>query len=106
MKESAKLIFYVPKDAKEKVKDAVFLAGAGKIGEYEKCSWEVCGVGQFVPSASANPTIGSANELERVEEYRVEVLINDQKEREVVEALQKAHPYECPAFEIIKVQSP
>ncbi|UXD87243.1 NGG1p interacting factor NIF3 [Thalassolituus hydrocarboniclasticus] len=95
-----KLVFYVPVAELESVKTAVFAAGAGNIGEYQECCWQVLGAGQFRPSAAANPFIGQAGKLESVEEYRVEMVCEDACIRAAVQALKAAHPYEEPAYDV------
>ena len=98
-----KLVFFVPVDAKERVKAAVFGAGAGRIGRYECCSWEVAGTGQFRPLEGANPAIGEVGALESVSEYRVEMVLEDARLTDVIAALRAAHPYEEPAFDVVKL---
>ncbi|MFG1481965.1 YqfO family protein [Halobacteriovorax sp. HFRX-2_2] len=95
-----KLVFFVPKANAEIVKDAVFDAGAGTIGNYDRCSFEVEGVGQFRPNQEANPHIGRNGEIEKVVELKVETICPDNKVKEVLEALKKAHPYEEPAIDL------
>ncbi|WP_185266427.1 Nif3-like dinuclear metal center hexameric protein [Halopseudomonas xiamenensis] len=95
-----KLCFYVPEPHLEPVKQAVFSAGGGQIGDYDSCCWQVLGQGQFRPRQGANPFIGKTGELERVAEYRVELVCRDELIREVVAALRAAHPYEEPAFDV------
>ena len=94
--------FYVPVKDAEKVKNAMFHAGAGKIGNYDRCSFEVKGIGQFRPLSGSNPTIGSLSELEAVEELKVDMVCEDAILREVIDALKKSHPYETPAYYAIK----
>ncbi len=94
-----KLVFFVPVADKESVKQAVFAAGAGKIGNYDQCCWEVEGQGQFRPLPGANPAIGQLQNLEKVGEYRVEMVCEDHLIGAVVAALKGAHPYEEPAYE-------
>lgn len=98
-----KLVFYVPKPDADSVKEAIFQTGAGSLGNYSRCSFEVEGVGQFMPNSQANPTIGSSNELARVEELKVEILCTEKNISKAVAALRKNHPYEEPAYEILKV---
>jgi hypothetical protein len=100
-----KLEFYVPKDHVEKVKEAVFAAGAGKIGNYDKCCWCSEGTGQFRPLEGSDPFLGSKGEVERVPEMKVEMVCDDDAIDAVVEALKKAHPYETPAYQHWKVDS-
>lgn len=100
-----KLIFFVPPEALESVKEAVFEAGAGKIGNYDRCCWQALGVGQFRPLAGSNPFIGKANTVEQVEEYRVEMVCADDCLKAALAALKKAHPYEEPAFDCFRVET-
>ena len=95
-----KLVFYVPLTQAEAVKAAVFATGAGKIGNYAECCWQVSGTGQFRPLAGADPYIGRQGEIERVEELRVEMVCADHLIASAVAALRKAHPYEEPAFDV------
>jgi len=98
-----KLVFFVPASHVESVKDAVFAAGAGRIGDYEHCAWQVLGEGQFRPLQGSNPFIGSQNVLERVSEYRVELVCADACIADAVAALKAAHPYEEPAFDVTRL---
>ncbi|MEH6638218.1 MAG: NGG1p interacting factor NIF3 [Porticoccaceae bacterium] len=98
-----KLCFYVPESALELVKGAVFDAGAGCVGNYERCCWQLLGEGQFRPLPGSNPHMGSTNQLEAVPEYRVEVVCDDEYIDAAVTALKKSHPYETPAFDVIKL---
>ncbi|MEH6387005.1 Nif3-like dinuclear metal center hexameric protein [Pseudomonas profundi] len=95
-----KLCFYVPESHLEPVKQAIFDAGGGCIGDYEHCCWQVLGQGQFRPGAGAQPFIGKPGELEKVAEYRVELVCSDDLVAESVAALKAAHPYEEPAYDV------
>lgn len=95
-----KLCFFVPASHCESVKQAVFAAGAGRIGHYDCCSWEVLGTGQFRPLKGSRPYIGAQNQVERVEEYKVEMVCEDALIGAAVAALREAHPYETPAYEV------
>lgn len=95
-----KLVFFVPDSHLEQVKTAIFAAGAGRIGNYDQCCWQVLGQGQFRPLAGANPFIGQQNQLESVAEYRVEMVCADEHISAAVSALRAAHPYEEPAFDV------
>ena len=97
-----KLTFYVPTEHKEAVKNALFDAGAGKIGNYEHCSFETPGMGQFRALEGANPTIGKVGTLEQVLEVRVEMVMDDHILFIVLAALKAVHPYETPAYDVIK----
>ena len=100
-----KLIFYVPENDAELVKESVFKTGAGTLGNYSHCSWETKGLGQFKPLTGSNPTIGSQNKLEKVEELRVEILCSNENIKAAVHALKDSHPYEEPAFEVISIEN-
>ena len=99
-----KLVFFVPTSHLETVKQAVFAAGAGRIGHYDSCCWQVLGQGQFKPTAGSDPFIGTEGNLSRVEEYKVEMVCHDELIRAAVAALRKAHPYEEPAFEVWRLE--
>lgn len=98
-----KLIYYVPESHLESTKQAIFSAGAGGIGNYEHCAWQVKGIGQFKPVKGADPYIGQLNELEQVEEWHVETIVPEENAKAVAKALQASHPYEEPAFEFIQI---
>ncbi len=95
-----KLVVFVPPEALDAVRDAVFAAGAGRIGDYERCSWYTEGAGTFFASEAAAPTVGEAGREERVPELRLETVYPAEREAEVVRALRQAHPYEEPAFDL------
>jgi len=97
-----KLYTFVPTGAVETVKEALFAAGAGQIGEYSECSFGISGTGTFRPSANANPAIGQAGGArEEVSEMKIEVLVPKHRESQVLQALFKAHPYEEVAYEMV-----
>ena len=98
-----KLIYYVPDTHLDLTKTAVSNAGAGTIGNYEHCAWQVLGTGQFKPLKGANPFIGTLNALEQVAEWRVEMMVTPSVASEVLKALKASHPYEEPAFEFIQL---
>lgn len=99
-----KLCFYVPANALQRVKQAVFDAGAGRQGNYEHCCWQTAGTGQFRPLAGSNPALGEHDQLEYVTEYKVEMLCPDELIGAVVSALRDAHPFEEPAFDLIPLR--
>nr|WP_276561597.1 Nif3-like dinuclear metal center hexameric protein [Bacillus sonorensis] len=102
-----KLAVYVPKEYEEKVRKALGDAGAGHIGAYSHCAFSSEGIGSFRPLEDANPFIGQAGELERVQEVRIETVYPSGIEKTVLAAMKKAHPYEEVAFDIYPVeQSP
>lgn len=88
------LYFYVPSEQLEEVKEALFQAGAGRIGNYDHCCWQVQGQGQFRPLEGSNPSIGSQNEVETLEEYRVEMVCSEEVLQPALKALLESHPYE------------
>lgn len=92
------LVVYVPASHLEPVKQAMFEAGAGRIGDYSHCAWQVLGRGQFKPSEAADPFIGAANQVSHVDEYRVEMVCEDAILQPVLAAMVAAHPYEEPAY--------
>ena len=98
-----KIVFFVPKSDAENVKDAVFKAGAGTIGNYDNCCFDMEGIGQFRPLEGANPYIGSQNKVEKVVELRVETICPDGKIEEVLKALRLAHPCEEPAIDVYEL---
>ncbi len=97
------LCFYIPASALEQVKAAVFAAGAGRIGNYDQCCWQVKGQGQFRPLAGSHPTLGQQGKIEIVAEYRVEMVCEAHCIRAVVQAMKEAHPYEEPAWHVLKM---
>ncbi|KTD14404.1 hypothetical protein [Legionella israelensis] len=99
-----KISFYVPKSYAETVKEAMFKAGAGKIGHYSRCAWQVSGEGQFMPLEGSQAFIGEKNKLEKVAEYKVEMICAEEYILDVVSALKKAHPYETPAYYITRCE--
>ena len=98
-----KLEVFVPETEKESLKSALFSAGAGQLGAYQSCCWEVAGMGQFKPIRGAEPHTGKVDLLEKVVEYRLEMLVDEALWPGVKEALYAAHPYEEPAFNILQV---
>ena len=95
-----KLVVFVPAEALDAVREAVFAAGAGRIGEYERCSWYTEGTGTFHGGEGTDPTLGERGREERVPELRLEMVYPVEREDEVVRALREAHPYEEPAFDL------
>lgn len=98
-----KIVFFVPKTHKETVKQALFDAGAGRIGNYDSCAWETLGTGQFRAMQGANPFLGKIDQIEKVDEYRVELVCEDALIEDAIRAMKAAHPYEEPAYDVIKL---
>lgn len=99
-----KICFYVPESAVEIVKQAMFTAGAGRIGNYDSCCWQVLGSGQFRPLENSQPNLGKLGEVEIVSEYKVEMVCEEKIMEDVVEALRQSHPYEEPAYNILRLE--
>ena len=98
------ITFFVPETHLEIVKNALFEAGAGKYKNYDCCSFEVKGIGQFRPLQGSNPFIGQKDVIEKVIEYRVEMLCMDKYLKPVLKKLIEVHPYEEPAYFAVKVK--
>jgi hypothetical protein len=98
-----KLCVFVPEDAAEQVKQSMFAAGAGKIGDYDSCCWQTLGQGQFRPLEGSSPFIGEQNRIETVAEYRIEMVCADELIKDAVAAMKNSHPYEEPAYDVWKL---
>ncbi|KAK3372062.1 GTP cyclohydrolase 1 type 2/Nif3 [Podospora didyma] len=102
------LVFHAPPEAVQACKAAIFQGGAGRYpgsGNYTECAWSTMGTGQFRPGDAANPHIGKVGKLEKTPEVRVETLCSSAEVAKLaVEALKKAHPYEEPAYHVIKLE--
>lgn len=96
-----KIIVMLPAKNVQEVRDAVCEAGAGVIGNYTYCSTSTKCVGTFKPNEQANPYIGTNNQLEFVDEEKLEIVCDVNKVKDVVSKLRKLHPYEEPAIDII-----
>ncbi len=99
-----KLVTYIPLADADAVAQALAEAGAGRIGNYEQCSFRSEGEGRFRPLSGANPAIGEVGELTRVPEVRLEVLVPGEVKAKVLRALLAAHPYEEPAYDLIPLE--
>lgn len=95
----------MPETHLEELKQAVFSAGAGRMGSYEQCCWQTKGQGQFRPLSGSQPHIGHQDSLSYVTEFRVELLVPESSINAVVSALREAHPYEEPAYDVIRLES-
>jgi hypothetical protein len=101
-----KLVWFCPEDALDATRNAVFEAGAGRIGEYERCSWYAVGTGTFLGGERTSPALGERGQEERVAELRVETVVPSDRVAEVVTALRRAHPYEEPAYDVYPLADP
>lgn len=99
-----KITFYVPETHLVEVKQALFAAGAGRVGNYDCCVWQVKGEGQFRPLAGANPFLGQVGAVETVAEYKVELVCASDLIQAAIAALKAAHPYEEPAYDVVKLE--
>jgi hypothetical protein len=95
-----KLVWFVPEEALDATRDAVFAARAGRIGDYERCSWYTPGTGTFLGGQGTDPAIGESGREERAAELRVETLVPAERVEPVVAALLEAHPYEEVAYDL------
>jgi len=99
-----KLNYFVPTEAKEATKQALFEIGVGRYEYYECCSFETQGTGQFKPIDNANPHLGELNKIEKVQEYKVEMICSDALIKKAIEVLKEVHPYEEVAFEVFRME--
>ena len=100
-----KLVVFVPREALDAVREALFSAGAGRIGDYEHCSWYTEGTGTFLGGEGTSPNVGRAGREERVAELRLETVFPADRQDDVLAALRGAHPYEEPAFDVYEIVS-
>lgn len=97
------LCFYVPQTHVEVVKAALFEAGAGRLGDYDRCAWQVLGEGQYRPLEGSQPFLGKQQQLQHVAEYKVEMLCAGESLAAVIAALKASHPYQTPAYHCFPV---
>jgi hypothetical protein len=90
----------VPLEFFDVTREAVFEAGGGRIGDYERCSWYTAGTGTFLGGESTDPALGERGREEHVPELRVETVVPEDRVDEVVAALRASHPYEEPAYDV------
>jgi len=95
-----KLVVFIPMSHLEKVRLAVCQAGAGKLGNYDCCTFISKGTGTFRPLPGAHPYIGKRGKISKVKEARLETLVQKKDLKKVIAAMKKAHPYEEPAYDI------
>ncbi|OZB15172.1 MAG: NGG1p interacting factor NIF3 [Marinobacter sp. 34-60-7] len=100
-----KLCYFVPGSHLEETKQALFEAGAGKIGDYDQCAWQCEGQGQFRPLTGSDPFLGQQGRLETVREFKVELVCDDGRIHDAIAALKRAHPYEEPAYEVYRLEA-
>ena len=90
----------MPAEALDVTRDAVFEAGAGRIGDYERCSWYTAGTGTFLGGEETDPAVGESGREEHIPELRVETVVPAHLIGRVLAALREAHPYEEPAYDV------
>jgi len=100
-----KLTVYIPETHVEAVKTALFAAGAGRYANYDRCAWQVLGQGQFRPLQGSKPFLGTPGQIACVPEYRVEMIVQDASIPAVLKALKAAHPYEEPAYDLVRMMT-
>jgi structural hemagglutinin/hemolysin toxin protein RtxA len=98
------LCFNVPETHLEIVKNAVFGTGAGSVSNYAHCAWQTLGEGQFIPLPGNNAFIGETNKLEKVPEYKVEIICTPEQINSAVTALKQSHPYEEPCYYVLRLE--
>ncbi|WIF94778.1 Nif3-like dinuclear metal center hexameric protein [Caminicella sporogenes] len=100
-----KLAVFVPKENIDDVREAISLAGAGHIGKYSHCTFKTLGIGTFKPLEGSNPFIGSLNNLEKVEEYKLETIVPSSNLSKVISEMIKVHPYEEVAYDVFPLEN-
>ncbi len=104
-KRLLKIEFYVPEEQLQQVKQAMFEAGAGRVGNYDCCAWQTVGEGQFRPGAGSNPFAGERDRLETLKEFKVEMVCAEELITQVIAALKSSHPFEEVAYAVLRVES-
>lgn len=99
-----KISVYIPSDYLEKVKRAMFNQGGGRLGNYDHCAWQVLGQGQFRSLEQSNPFKGKKGTIEVLDEYLVEMICDENLIKPIITALKKSHPYEEPAYSIVRLE--
>jgi len=100
-----KLVYFVPNEQAEETRKAVFGAGAGHIGEYDMCSYNLQGKGSFRAGENTNPFVGNKGEMHYEDEVRVETIFPKHLKNKIVSALIKAHPYEEVAYDLYPLEN-
>ncbi|MBY7143361.1 Nif3-like dinuclear metal center hexameric protein [Virgibacillus sp. NKC19-3] len=100
-----KIVVYVPTSHINEVREAFHTGGAGYIGNYSHCTFQAAGKGSFKPLEGTNPYIGNQNEVEKVDEFKIESIVQEEKLSQVIRAIIDAHPYEEPAYDIFPLEN-
>jgi len=103
-RDEYKIVVFVPEAQVAPVRQAMAKAGAGGIGNYRECAFESSGLGGFLPVAGAKPAIGKVGARETVKETKLEMLCPAAQLAPVLAALRAAHPYEEPAFDLLRLE--
>ena len=101
--ELDKLVVFVPVESAEALLDALAAAGAGAVGDYDRCAWTTTGTGTFRPLPGASPSVGEVGRVEQVTEMRLEVVLPRERRGAVLGAMHSSHPYEQPAFDLLQL---
>jgi len=105
VEDPVKLVTYVPEGQLDAVRRAVWDAGAGLIGNYRECSFNIRGTGTFFGSDDSNPVVGQSGRLEQIEEIRVEIVCPPHRVDQAIAQLREAHPYEEPAIDVFRLKA-
>ena len=100
MEELVKIVIFVPVDHADAVRSVLGEKGAGKIGNYDFCSFSTRGVGRFVPGEGSDPFSGERGKIGCVEEERIEAVCPREIAGDVIEAVRSVHPYDEMAFDV------
>lgn len=100
-----KVSVFVPVNQADTVRNAMFKAGGGKIGNYDECSYNLAGTGTFRPLEGANPFLGKVNQSEKVDEIRIEMVVRQADLSQVVAEMLSAHPYEEVAYDVVALEN-
>jgi len=100
-----KICVTIPETHLQQVKEALFSAGAGRIGNYDSCCWQVLGEGQFRALEGSAPYIGQQGLVEMLAEYKIELVCEDHLVTQAIAAMKQAHPYETPAYDVWKLEA-
>ncbi len=100
-----KIVVYVPENDADKVREAIFDAGGGNIGNYDNCSYNTLGFGTFKGSETSNPYVGQKGEMHKEKEIKIETIFHKDKEDKIIKNIIKAHPYEEVAYDIYSLDN-
>ncbi len=104
--DKLKLVTFLPEKYKREVLTALFASGAGQIGTYDCCSFGCTGIGTFLPRKGSTPFLGKIEELNEVDEIRIETIVMQKDLPKIIESLKRSHPYETPAYDVYPLATP